>query len=52
MDTHIVNLDLAPEKRWEFLKEDKKEVNELLHYYINDFVDADILFDSVSEYKE
>ncbi|WP_298544621.1 C45 family autoproteolytic acyltransferase/hydolase [uncultured Aquimarina sp.] len=48
----IVNLDLPPEKRWVFLKTYKKEVNELLRYYINDFVEADILFDSVNEYKE
>ncbi|WP_299434294.1 C45 family autoproteolytic acyltransferase/hydolase [uncultured Aquimarina sp.] len=48
----IINLDLPPEKRWVFLKTYKKEVNELLQYYINDFVEADILFDSVNEYKE
>lgn len=47
----VINLDLPPENRWNPIKTYKKEINELLRYYINDFVEADILFDEVRNYK-
>ncbi|MBW1297333.1 C45 family autoproteolytic acyltransferase/hydolase [Aquimarina litoralis] len=52
MNQCVVNLDLPPEKRWQLLKAYKKEVNELLEYYINDFAEADLIFDAIHEYKE
>lgn len=49
---HIINLDLPPAKRWEFLVDYKDETNELLRYYLNDFEGADLIFHSISDYKK
>ncbi len=48
---HIINLDLPPYKRWEFLIDYKAEVNELLQYYLNDFNEANLIFESIGDYK-
>lgn len=48
---HIINLDLPPSKRWEFLTTYKKEVNELLQCYLNDFGDTDFIHQHISAYK-
>lgn len=52
MNECIVNLDLPPEERWQFLKLYKNEVIELLECYISDFAGADIIFDAINEYKD
>ncbi len=49
---HIVNLDLPPSKRWEFLADYKDEINELLHYYLTDFEGADLIFTGIGQYKK
>lgn len=49
---HIINLDLPPSKRWEFLIAYKDETNELLGYYLNDFEGADFIFHTISDYKK
>lgn len=49
---HIINLDLPPSKRWEFLVDFRDETNELLHYYLNDFEGADLIFNGISDYKQ
>jgi len=48
---HIVNLDLKPNKRWEFLKEYTTEINELLEYYLNDFEALNQFFYAIKDYK-
>ncbi|MGB1040689.1 MAG: C45 family autoproteolytic acyltransferase/hydrolase [Flavobacteriales bacterium] len=48
---HVINLDLPPKERWEFLIDYKTEVNELLQCYLNDFEGADYIFDSIESYK-
>lgn len=48
---HIVNLDLAPEERWCFLADYRKEVDELLECYLNDFTGAEVIFDTIGAYK-
>ncbi|NMM50786.1 C45 family autoproteolytic acyltransferase/hydolase [Marinigracilibium pacificum] len=50
-EEHIVDLDLPAVKRWEFLSDYKKEINELLQCYLNDFDDADFIFESIEDYK-
>jgi acid ceramidase len=52
MKTHIVNLDLPPNRRWSFLTEYKTEVNELIKCYLNDFTGAEFIFDAIESYKE
>jgi acid ceramidase len=49
---HIVNLDLPPSKRWEFLADYKNEIDELLHYYLTDFEGADLIFTGIGQYKK
>lgn len=51
-EEHIVNLDLPAAKRWHFLVDYKKEVNELLQCYLNDFKGTDFIFEGISAYKE
>jgi acid ceramidase len=48
----IVNLDLAPEKRWAFLADHTEEVNLLLDCYLRDFEEAKYLFESIGYYKK
>lgn len=48
---HIINLDLPPKERWGFLVDYKTEVDELLQCYLNDFVGADFIFESIEAYK-
>lgn len=48
----IINLDLPPSKRWEFLIDYKDETNELLGYYLKDFEGADFIFHLISDYKK
>lgn len=52
MKTHIVNLDLPPNKRWSFLSAYKKEVNELIQCYLNDFTGAEFIFEGIESYKQ
>ncbi len=52
MEEHIINLDYPPKKRWEFLLNYKEEINALLQCYLNDFEEADFIFENVKEYKE
>jgi acid ceramidase/N-acylethanolamine-hydrolysing acid amidase len=52
MKTHIINLDLPPSKRWSFLSNYKKEINELIQCYLNDFTGAEFIFEGVELYKE
>jgi len=49
---YIVNLDLTPEKRWEFLTGYKKEVNDLLECYLNDFKGSEYIFEGIGEFKK
>ncbi|MEM6770558.1 MAG: C45 family autoproteolytic acyltransferase/hydrolase [Bacteroidota bacterium] len=51
-DEHIINLDLPPEQRWEFLKNYQQEVNDLLACYLSDFGDYQYLFEGVNAFKE
>ena len=51
METHIVNLDLPPNERWLFLRMYKKEINELIQCYLNDFTGAEFIFESIELYK-
>lgn len=48
----IVNLDLPPEKRWQFLENHVEEINELIGYHLSEFEGAELLFEGVSAYKE
>ncbi len=50
-EEHIVNLDLPADKRWLFLVNYKDEINELLQCYLNDFEEADFVFESINNYK-
>lgn len=47
----IINLDLPPLRRWEFLKEHVTEIRELLQYYLNDLQGADSVLSEISNYK-
>jgi len=51
MNTHIINLDLAPERRWETLRPYKKEMDELLGCYLKDFAGAELMISGISTYK-
>lgn len=49
---HIVNLDLAPHKRWAFLKQYASDINALLDYYLNDFEELNqYLIYAIKEYR-
>ncbi len=50
-DQHIVNLDLPPSKRWEFLKDYKLEIEELIACYLGDFEGSDAIFEGVKAFK-
>ncbi|MEN7549428.1 C45 family autoproteolytic acyltransferase/hydrolase [Rapidithrix thailandica] len=52
MEEHIVNLDLPVDKRWDFLRVYKEEMDALLECYLNDFRSAEYLFDSIHQYKQ
>ncbi|SNR49259.1 C45 family autoproteolytic acyltransferase/hydolase [Dokdonia pacifica] len=52
MEQYIVDLDLPPEERWSSLIKIKKEVNELIQSYLQDFKEADIIFSGIEIYKE
>lgn len=52
MEQYIVNLDLPPEERWNFLIKIKNEVNELIHSYLQDFAGADVILSGIDVYKE
>jgi acid ceramidase len=49
---HVINLDLRPAKRWEFLADYKAELDELLTYYLNDLSGAELIFAGISAYKQ
>lgn len=51
-EEYIVNLDFPASERWHFLVDYKKEINELIQCYLNDFEGADFLFDSIDAYKQ
>lgn len=51
-DEHIINLDLPPNERWNFLINYKSEINELLQYYLNDFEGGEFIFESIGGYKK
>lgn len=51
-EEYIINLDLPPEKRWEFLIECKQEVNDLLECYLNDFKGSEFIFEGIGEFKK
>ncbi|MCJ8330857.1 MAG: hypothetical protein HRT89_05435 [Lentisphaeria bacterium] len=44
MKTVEVNLDLAPEKRWDELREYREATRELINYYLDDFRKLSILY--------
>jgi len=48
----IVNLDLPPAQRWQFLVAYTDEIKQLLQYYLNDLEGADFIFESIGEYKK
>ena len=47
-----VNLDLAPEERWLFLKSLKTEVDELIECYLKDFEGEQLIFDGIELFKD
>ena len=51
-DEHIINLDLPAHLRWSFLHDYKREINELLQCFLDDFQDADFIFESISSYQK
>lgn len=52
IQTHIVNLDLPPNERWAFLKDYKEEIDELLAYYLEEFSEAEVILESVGQFKD
>lgn len=53
MEQYIINLDLPPEERWSSLINVRQEINELIHSYLQDFVDADdSILSGIEMYKE
>jgi hypothetical protein len=51
MERITVNLDLEPEKRWNFLADYKEEVDELIGFYLNDLGDVSFFEDVIDYYK-
>jgi acid ceramidase/N-acylethanolamine-hydrolysing acid amidase len=49
---HIVNLDLPATERWHFLVDYKKEVNDLLQCYLNDFEGTDLFLKGLVPIKK
>jgi acid ceramidase/N-acylethanolamine-hydrolysing acid amidase len=49
---HIVNLDLPPRERWQFLKAYTNEINELFHCYLQNAYGNDVFYEAVTQYKE
>ena len=47
VNQHIVNLDLPPEQRWEFLVDYKTEIDDLLQCYLNDFAGMELVFENI-----
>ncbi len=47
MKTYTVNLDLPPDKRWEFLKDHTIAINNLFNCYLNDFKGEEFIFEHV-----
>ena len=48
---NIVNLDLPPEQRWQFLAECRFEMDELLQYYLNDFEEIEYIQEAIKHYR-
>jgi len=51
-EEYIINLDLPAKERWNFLVDFKKEINELLQCYLNDFEDTENLLYGIGEFKK
>lgn len=51
MERIIINLDKAPSERWHWLKDYKKETNNLLKYYLEDLSSAGIFETYIDTYK-
>ena len=49
---HIVNLDLPPRERWQFLKAYTNEMNELFHCYLKNAYGNDFFYEAVEQYKQ
>ncbi|WP_196887840.1 C45 family autoproteolytic acyltransferase/hydolase [Aureivirga sp. CE67] len=47
----IINLDLPAKERWLFLEKYKKEIEDLIEYYLADLSEAEFLFDEIDSYK-
>ncbi len=49
---YIVNLDLAPQERWQFLRAFKNEMNELFDFYLKDLEGIDFIYELIPSYRE
>ncbi len=49
---HIVNLDLPPRERWQFLNAYKNEMDELFHCYLKNAYSNDVFYEAIAQYKE
>jgi len=52
VEHHIVNLDLPPRERWQFLKNYTTEINDLLQCYLNDFAGNTLLYQGIAQFKD
>lgn len=49
---YIVNLDLPPEERWQFLRPFKSEMNELFKFYLKDLAGIEFIYELIPTYRD